>query len=204
MEFEEKKIKIKNAVDKNIRMNILKFHTGNFDLGLKYIKDNDKLLDFGCGIGYFFDYLIKKKKRKNVEYVGYDTARYKENYDFPFYTDLKKIKDKFDIITMFQVIEHIKLEEMDKLLDWIKEHLKEDGMLIITTDNIENPFIIFWQNRAHVQPYSLWTLKEMMLIKGFNIVRGSKEYLSKNPFKLLFGLLTQSDLHSRILVVVKR
>jgi len=87
--------KLKEVVDKNVRMDILsvRFHKGNFDLGLPYLKDNRKILDFGCGAGYFYDYL--KKLRFNVDYIGYDKAKYKENYDFPFYTDLKKIKDKW-------------------------------------------------------------------------------------------------------------
>ena len=55
--------------------------------------------------------------------------------DYNVYDSLEKIKGYFDIITMWEVIEHLQLEEFLDYLDYVKRHLKINGKLIISTPN---------------------------------------------------------------------
>ncbi len=172
---------------------------------MPYLNNFQKVLDIGCNHGLLFNYIRKLDLIygfDKLEFIGYDKFKYKE-YDFPFYTDLKNIEGKFDVITMLEVAEHLTMKEFEYYLDWIKQHLSKKGVLIITTLNIKNPFVIFWQNRNHIKPYSLESLKDLLKIKGFGIIESEKKFITKNPFKLLFCLLTQSDYHSIIFMVAK-
>lgn len=51
---------------------------------------------------------------------------------------LKSRKDSFDMITLFDVIEHIKKEDVLEFLDAIHFALKKDGLVILQTPNMQS------------------------------------------------------------------
>lgn len=107
---------------------------------LEIIKQANKILDIGCGKGLFLDVLKKngketyglepdlnaveilKKKGHHATQGNISASPYESNY--------------FDLITMFQVFEHI--EDPSTLINEVYRILKPGGYFIIETPNIES------------------------------------------------------------------
>jgi len=114
----------------------------------KFINNNYKVLDLGCGNGRLFDLL----KQKNVSYVGVDasknlinlaTKKYKDTAAKFFTSDVLNLpfsKNSFDAIISLAVLHHIpSTQNHQKFFKEIKKVLKKDGILILTVWNL-------WQN----------------------------------------------------------
>ena len=96
----------------------------------KYLKNkikNKSLLDFGCGKGKFL--ALAKKNTKNI--AGLEISKQFVNHlskKFKMYEDIDKIDQKFDIITLFHVLEHIPdqnktLKKVKKIINKIEKFL---------------------------------------------------------------------------------
>ena len=135
---------------------------------LVFIKDNPDILDIGCADCVFFDFL----KKNNIKFSGYgfdiDKNALKKN-EYHTYTSLYDIDKKFDIITMWDTIEHLTLDEFLDYLNHIKKIIKKEGILIISTPNIMNIFYPFWAQPTHIRPYSLDSLTKILESQGFEL-----------------------------------
>lgn len=111
----------------------------------KYIKNNDVILDFGCGHRSFLlenyedkiekgvgiDYDVKNNKKGKIEYI-----RGKFSGKLPF-------KDKeFNKIFLLAVLEHIEVDKVEKLFWEFKRILKDNGKIIITTPTPRSQFFL--------------------------------------------------------------
>lgn len=156
--------------------------------------NNKKILDVGCSNGEFF--LFLKKKGINFDGIGYDVDRsIAKVIDFPLYHDLRKINEKFDIITMFEVIEHMYLDELIKLIKKLKKLLKRDGILIISTRNIASlrESWEFWYDITHLKPYPYKDLISVLSFFGFKFIKLVRIECSLNPFVVFLSLLLRKD-----------
>ena len=187
----------------NIKLN--KWEKDKFKICLKYIKNGMSILDIGCSTCSFFDFLRENKINANM--IGFDIDKkaleIAKTKDYNVYDSLEKIKGYFDIITMWEVIEHLQLEEFLDYLDYVKRHLKIDGKLIISTPNILNPFYPFWAEPTHIRPYSLKSLGRVLESQGFKIVYRKETHPLKHPIKILFCLLTSQSFYSKLIVVAE-
>lgn len=93
------------------------------------ISSGTKILDFGCGKGYFID---KLKGKYSCNIVGYD--KYLE-------TDSKLIHNTFDAVdepnsydyfTVFETLEHCLEDEQIRILTLAHQQLKTSGKVIIS------------------------------------------------------------------------
>jgi SAM-dependent methyltransferase len=168
----------------------------DWDVVVKMIKlDGKKILDFGCSRGEFFDFL--KARRVKFDGVGYDIDKSLKKLDLKFriYSDLNKIKEKFDIVTMFEVIEHMKPDEAMEKLKMIRNILKEDGILIISTRNISSlkQAWEFWYDITHVRPYPIKDLVFLVENCGFDFIDLIRTECSINPFYLILCIILKKD-----------
>jgi 2-polyprenyl-3-methyl-5-hydroxy-6-metoxy-1,4-benzoquinol methylase len=95
-----------------------------------------KILDIGCGTGYFLQYC--KENGWEIEGMEPDpSARSlaEKNTGKPIYTDLFSIKEdqKYDVITLWHVLEHV--HKLNESIQHIHKLLKPDGTLIIAVPN---------------------------------------------------------------------
>lgn len=145
---------------------------------LKEKCQNKRILDFGCGNGGF----LKNIKPYASLAVGVELdakARHKiKEEDIEVCSRIEEWKEeKFDIITMFQVIEH--LNKPYECLKSIYTYLKPGGVLIIETPNAEDALISLYHCKAfmdftfwseHIMLYNSNTLEKMVCTCGFEIV----------------------------------
>lgn len=112
---------------------------------------NKKVLDFGSGNGGF----LKLAKDVCKEVTGVEL----EKAVIPFYMEDKlniqnniyNINSKFDIITSFHVIEHIK--EPLEILENLKSLLEDNGKLIIEVPNANDALLTIYKS----EPFSHFT-----------------------------------------------
>jgi len=114
---------------------------------LDHLNTGMRILDLGCGDGWFTKYLISK----GYDCVGVDTNIENKH---PFYrgtADKIPFSDKyFDCIIMFEVIEHIQ----PSCYNEINRVLKEHGKLVISTILPESDKFVHFLSRIQiVDPY---------------------------------------------------
>lgn len=116
---------------------------------LKNAKIGQTILDFGCGSGEMLEVFYRNKYRP-AKYLGLDIRQktIDENnekfakldfaefrcYDLCAEIDLEQT---FDIITCFEVIEHIGHENADTFLDNIAFHCNENTRVYLSTPNYD-------------------------------------------------------------------
>lgn len=111
--------------------------TKKFTLG-----ENTNILEIGFGNGSF----LKFGKKYNCKIAGIEiipelVTRAKDN-GYEAYTDLDEIsvERKFDLIVMFDVLEHIQQNEIVEFLIKINNLLNDGGVLLLRTPNGSSPF----------------------------------------------------------------
>lgn len=149
-------------------------HRLRYELAKKYIKDNFKVLDVACGIGYG-SYILKREKEINVVGVDIDGGAIKyaneyyktEGVEFNQLDILKEnLEDSiFDVIVCFETIEHIK-EDRD-FLKKLYSNLKKNGKLIISTPNQLNMPYSKVKFPFHIKHYKPEALTLLLKESGF-------------------------------------
>ena len=169
-----------------------KMHSGNFDhkrwleasydddrrrfLMLKKIIKGKKLLDFGCGAGGFLmmakDYASKVAR---VEKQDALRALFNEK-NLDIFDNPDEIHDKFDVITMFHVLEH--LPDPKSVIKELLNKLKDDGKLIIEVPNEDDAllslyackkFADFTHWSCHLYSFNRKTLKKLLEDTGVKV-----------------------------------
>ncbi|MEO5892881.1 MAG: class I SAM-dependent methyltransferase [Ferruginibacter sp.] len=104
-----------------------------------YALNPSNILEIGCGIGAMCNRC--NLTWPDAQIIGIDISAKSikvaknlfESEKCQFYTDLPRNKDKagFDLILLIDVIEHVEKHQRQQLIDFIKENLSENGMLIL-------------------------------------------------------------------------
>ena len=104
------------------------------------IKKNFKFktyLDFGCGVGFLLRRIENIKgvdKTYGFEINNFAISKSTINTKkSKIYDDFKKIDQKFDLISMLHVVEHIDDKNLSNLLKKIKDKLNTNGKILIST-----------------------------------------------------------------------
>lgn len=183
---------------------LTRWHTDKWKQSLRFIKNGSSILDIGCAECSFFDYL---KTRRKTEMHGFDVDRSSlakaRKKGYRVYPELRNIKNNFNVITMWEMIEHIDLETFIKYLDWCRSHLTKDGFILISTPNILNMFYPFWAEPTHIRPYCLNSLKALLESEGFEIVHANESHPLKNPLKIIFSKCMGMSINSKIFVAAR-
>jgi SAM-dependent methyltransferase len=157
-----------------------------------------KVLEVGCNIGYLL-YLFKQRgwrcigiePSKNFSQYG------KKKYGIKIingFLENVKIKEKFDLIVLLQVLEHFL--DVNKALKILRNHLKPDGLLYIELPNIRKPYsnLSFFFQNAHPFTFSPNTLQSILEKNGFKVI------LSDSSNVFLRVLAKKSDILKKVSV----
>lgn len=144
---------------------------------IKKYKKQGNLLDFGCGVGDFLKKASKDFKAIGLEISKSACAEATRKNLLVFNVSLKNLKPKqpFDVITMWDSIEHLKNPK--STLRQIKNLLKPGGLLAISTVNIKSLFFnIFKENWRYLIPpehlfyFSPKSITKLLENLGFEIL----------------------------------
>ena len=147
----------------------LKILRKRFPLMLKHIRDGDKLLDIGAS-----NRRLEPRIKAHYPGVVYKSLDVDRSQAHDFYS-LDEVDETFDVVFLFEVIEHLELEEGMEMLAKIYALLKEGGKLILTTPNVFNPSR-FWRDATHRVAYCYDELGGILLGRGFRIVSMYRTY----------------------------
>ena len=133
--------------------------------------DNYSILDIGCNEGLF----LKCAMERGASVLGIEPNKYAVEYarqmgisilEGSFETVFPTIRQKFDLVTMFQVIEHF--QDAQSVLGRIRMILKPGGFLVIEAVNTER-YADDNTKREHYYNYSPETLTLLCNKTGFKI-----------------------------------
>ena len=140
----------------------LKILRKRFPLMLKNIQDGEKVLDIGASHRN-----LQQRLQRHYPNLIYKSMDVDQEQFHDFYS-LEEIQEPFDMVLLFEVIEHLELEEGIQLLKRIHELLNRGGRLILTTSNVFNPSR-FWRDATHKVAYCYDELGGILLAQGFHI-----------------------------------
>jgi 2-polyprenyl-3-methyl-5-hydroxy-6-metoxy-1,4-benzoquinol methylase len=150
-----------------------------------YLKNTHLILDIGCGVGTVDFYMASKGKKvtgieiskKAVTIAKANAKLFKLDKKLEFITAKfpHKIQDKnYDLVIFSEVIEH--LEDDQKVLHDIRQVLKPNGLLIITTPSLHAPLYRmgmldeFDKEVGHLRRYTKDELISLVKNNGYKIV----------------------------------
>ena len=165
----------------------LKIIRKRFPLMVENIRDGEKILDIGASNRNLEGRL--KRHYPNLIYKSMDVDR-DQFHDF---YSLEEIRETFDVVFLFEVIEHLDLEEGLKVLEKVYDLLNGGGRLILTTPNVFNPSR-FWRDATHKVAYCYDELGGLLLSQGFQIKAMYRTY-SDAFHRYLFRLYVMAPLH---------
>lgn len=185
----------RSAVDTQRRVDIIR---GEFD-------QNKSVLDVGSGYGFF----IKAIHDAGFQATGLEVSSARREISKTItnvsllskaITGPNKTKNRYGIITLFHVLEHIK--DPIKLCVNLKSYLKKEGTLIIEIPNtnhyllnISKPYKDFYWQRAHISYFTPKTILQVLKKAGYRKIKikGVQRYTFINAIHWFFLSKPQLD-----------
>jgi 2-polyprenyl-3-methyl-5-hydroxy-6-metoxy-1,4-benzoquinol methylase len=140
----------------------LKVRKKHLEIVLEEVRDGDSILDIGSSTRELRHRLIDVSGRR-VIYKSMDIDR-ETKQD---YYSIEEIKEKFNVIFLFEVIEHLSFEDGVQLLDTIYDLLLPGGKLILTTPNSFHPNR-YWEY-SHKVSYRYDEIGGILISLGFKV-----------------------------------
>ncbi len=156
-------------------------------LMVRTIRDGEKILDIGAS-----SRALEKRLRQHFPGMAYKSMDIDRERFHDFYS-LDAIDESFDVILLFEVIEHLDLEEGMSLLEKIYGFLNPGGRLILTTPNIFNPSR-YWRDATHRVAYCYDELGGLLLAHHFRIQAMYRTY-NDAFLRYFFRVYVMSRLH---------
>ncbi len=181
----------------NKNFNLEKYKKTIFKEHSNILRKNKKILDIGCGTGFLLMALESKNYRHlyGVEIDKSQFQRAKKNLKFSklFNQDafvfLKNCKEEFDIIFLYDFLEHVKKENIISFLKLAHAKLKKDGYLIIKTPSADS--VVFsnhlrYIDFTHELLFNEESVKMVLREAGFKEITCSEVSSAINP---LFNII---------------
>lgn len=161
----------------------------------KYVSNSEpKLLDFGCGDGFFLD----EARRYGLDCYGVElsesSANYAKSIGLKVEDDIDNYEVDFNVITLWHVFEHI--PEPNNFLKLLHSKLINGGKLFIRVPAIDNIWLnifrdkwIWLQPENHYFHYTKKALEILIKKNGFKIEMLKKQKPNNYLTKLMTSLV---------------
>lgn len=145
-----------------------------FDLTVSFLKERiESICDIGCGTGYFLSKLPDTMERIGVD-THKESLRHAKKYGIDTYemgidewlTKCKKEGKKFDAVSLWGVLEHVK--KPIEILEKCRDIINRDGYIITCVPNVDSAVVRrFWKETFTFQPVHLWYFNHNTLIRAY-------------------------------------
>jgi len=153
----------------------LKIVRKRLPLILKYLKDGESVLEIGA-----FHRDLEKRIQRHYPHVRYKSLDIDPTYPHD-YSSFQEIKERFDVVLFFEVIEHLEFEEGREMVGKIQQILNPGGRVILTTPNVFRPGQ-YWKDVTHRTPYHYADLGGLFLSEHFELIEIRRVF--NEPFVL--------------------
>ena len=171
----------------------------------KITKNQDRILEVGCGLGYFLRYLAKDRNAIGID-ISRDALQIARKFtDIPLMqTSAEEItfkKESFSMVIAMDLIEHLHHPEI--FISESSRVLKKNGYLLITTPNLSSfgarvkgqkpelhgkPYSErmwewhAWRDESHINIRSITEWRRLLWDNGFKILRDGTDTLWDVPY----------------------
>ena len=143
----------------------------------KNVLKSKRILDFGCEFGGFLKNITNSKKLHGLE-INKNCIKFLKKKGINVIDNLENNKLKFDVITMFHVLEH--LPNQINILKKLRQNLDNNGKIIIEVPSASDLLISF-KNLKSFKKFTFWSehiilhtrdsLKKVLKASGFKNIR---------------------------------
>ena len=143
----------------------------------KNVLKSKRILDFGCEFGGFLKNITNSKKLHGLE-INKNCIKFLKKKEINVIDNLENNKLKFDVITMFHVLEH--LPNQINILKRLRQNLDNNGKIIIEVPSASDLLISF-KNLKSFKKFTFWSehiilhtrdsLKKVLKASGFKNIR---------------------------------
>jgi 2-polyprenyl-3-methyl-5-hydroxy-6-metoxy-1,4-benzoquinol methylase len=174
---------------------------------------NCLILDIGCGNGKYLK-ILEKLGFQNLYGIDISSEQIKlakesnlfnvkciDAVDF-----LKNIQEKYDVILLIDVLEHLDLEYSIELINLIYSSLKKEGKLFIQVPNALSPFSpLRYSDITHKRAYSSFSIiqtlntsdfKKITLFELFPYIHGLKSFVRNILWRFILKPLISAFLYT--------
>lgn len=155
-----------------------RIYTAGLEFITKYVAKGN-LLDVGCSSGLFLDIAASKFSSCGIELnrAEVEIARSKGHHVWDQQIDQINLEgnERFDVITLWDVFEHIKDGKI--YLDKLKEKIKDDGIIFMQIPSADSLAARIMREKCnmfdgleHVNLYSPKTITQLALNSGYKIL----------------------------------
>jgi 2-polyprenyl-3-methyl-5-hydroxy-6-metoxy-1,4-benzoquinol methylase len=180
------------------------WHLSKFERVLDYLpsRQGQSLLDIGCFAGSFLGMATPERfsRQLGVDILPAQIAYARAHYGTPYrhfqhiesITALSDIEDRFDCVTLIEVIEHLGRSEIHELLAQTAALLKPGGHLVLSTPNYAStwPLLEWLLNRFSDVSYEE---QHVTRFTAFNVQRRLAEIYS--PLDTEFEVILKTTTH---------
>jgi len=174
----------------------------NFEDVLSPLSRDSLILDVACGVGYLEHYLLSQgfQSLESIDISGEQIAIAKQKlteYGVDFDGRVKFVEasafdylgksDAYDVVVMFDIIEHFAKEKIGQLLGLSYTALRPGGLLLLRTINADNPLFgrSFYHDFTHETPFTPDSIRQCMAAVGFRINKLDYEKVGRSERTLM-------------------
>jgi SAM-dependent methyltransferase len=175
----------------------------------RYINKTDHVLELGAGYCHFINNVIAAEKYA-LDLDGAVLEKYATKNVHTMTGNVLEIdkifNHKFDVIFASNLLEHLPINELHRLLPLIRDRLKKNGRFIVLQPNYRYAFKEYFDDFTHITVLDHLSLQRLLLTHSFKVKKVYKKFLpytieSKLP---VFSWLVYLYLRSPIKVMGKQ
>ncbi len=168
---------------------------------------NAEIIDLACGNGKLIDFFIKKNYHNvygvDISKEQVDIAKQISSniYNQDILDFLKDKNQKYDLITAFDLMEHLNKEQVFIFIQCCYNSLKPGGRIIIQTINGETPFVghLRYSDFTHETCYTSISISQIFEMFGFSKMKIKEQ--SPILFKYSFSSTIRAVIWKMIRIV---
>lgn len=131
---------------------------------LEHLKNGETVLEIGA-----FNRELGERIKQYYPQTSYQSVDIDPTYSHD-YSSLEEVKERFDLVLLFEVIEHLDWDDGRKMIARIFEILNPGGRVILSTPNVYTPGQ-YWKDASHRTPYHYEELGGLLLSQQFELLK---------------------------------